>query len=59
TAEASIYAATARLLIDDTFYRSMSSAVNPFGDGQASRRIVQMIAHHFGFVSELPEPFHR
>ncbi|MDF2721848.1 MAG: UDP-N-acetyl glucosamine 2-epimerase, partial [Paenibacillus sp.] len=33
TAEASIYAATARLLIDDTFYRSMSSAVNPFGDG--------------------------
>ncbi|MCU6793789.1 UDP-N-acetylglucosamine 2-epimerase (non-hydrolyzing) [Paenibacillus sp. WQ 127069] len=57
TEEDSIYAVTARLLTDMTFYNSMSNVVNPFGDGQASRRIVQIIAHHFGFASELPKEF--
>jgi len=57
TEEEAIYAVTTRLLNDPNFYDSMSNAVNPFGDGQASRRIVQIIAHHFGFVSELPEEF--
>lgn len=57
TEEESIYGVTTRLLTDNTFYNSMTTAVNPFGDGQASRRIVQIISHHFGFVSELPDEF--
>ena len=34
---------TRRLLLDDAFYRSMAQAPNPFGDGQASRRIIEAI----------------
>jgi UDP-N-acetylglucosamine 2-epimerase (non-hydrolysing) len=35
----------------------MANAVNPFGDGEASRRIVQFIARYFGLVAEGPEQF--
>ena len=38
-------------------YEVMARAVNPYGDGQACRRIVQHIAHYFGRVSQGPEPF--
>ena len=57
TEEEAIHEVTSRLLTDSDFYRSMSSTVNPFGDGLASKRIVQIIACHFGFVPELPEDF--
>lgn len=57
TEEEAIHTATTRLLADTEFYEAMSNARNPFGDGQASKRIVNMIAHHFGFVSELSKPF--
>ncbi|MEK8132143.1 UDP-N-acetylglucosamine 2-epimerase (non-hydrolyzing) [Paenibacillus filicis] len=57
TKEEDIYAVTKRLLTDKSFYNTMQNAVNPFGDGEASRRIVQYIAHHFGFISEVPEQF--
>lgn len=32
-----------RLLDDETHYRTMSNAVNPYGDGKASRRIVEYL----------------
>lgn len=35
-----------RLLYDDRAYRSMARRQNPFGDGQASERIVQQLAAH-------------
>ncbi|REK76201.1 non-hydrolyzing UDP-N-acetylglucosamine 2-epimerase [Paenibacillus paeoniae] len=57
TEESAIHAVTTRLLTDKEFYHAMSHTVNPFGDGQASKRIVQIIARHFGFLSELPVPF--
>jgi UDP-N-acetylglucosamine 2-epimerase (non-hydrolysing) len=57
TDEEAIHAAASRLLTDTDFYASMASADNPFGDGWASRRIVQIIARHFGFVSGLPTEF--
>jgi UDP-N-acetylglucosamine 2-epimerase (non-hydrolysing) len=57
TEESRIHGITTRLLEDEAFYDAMSNAENPFGDGQASGRIVQIIAHHFGFVPELPRPF--
>jgi len=36
------------LLTDAAAYRAMAEAVNPYGDGQASRRIVATIMHEFG-----------
>ncbi|GGE02572.1 non-hydrolyzing UDP-N-acetylglucosamine 2-epimerase [Paenibacillus nasutitermitis] len=57
TEEEAIYAVTTRLLTDMNFYNTMSNAVNPFGDGEASRRIVQYIAHHFGLIYVSPEQF--
>ena len=38
-------------------YARMASAPNPYGDGRASSRIAQAIAHHFGLVDAPPEPF--
>ena len=39
---------TSRLLGDATAYEEMSRAVNPFGDGHASERILERCRHHFG-----------
>ena len=39
----SIYRVTIELLEDEQRYALMSNAVNPFGDGQASRRIVEAL----------------
>lgn len=38
-----IFQATHTLLTDDDLYEQMATAVNPFGDGTASQRIVQII----------------
>ena len=38
-------------------YASMAKAVNPYGDGWASKRIVQAILYHFGLASEAPSNF--
>lgn len=42
-----VYAETKRLLTDPAAYEKMSNAVNPYGDGKASKRIVQAILHTF------------
>ena len=39
-----IIAETSRLLTDDTYYLSMSQVKNPFGDGMAGKRIVNILA---------------
>jgi len=36
------------LLDDPVAYEAMSKAVNPFGDGQASQRILQLCRTHLG-----------
>jgi UDP-N-acetylglucosamine 2-epimerase (non-hydrolysing) len=46
-----------RLLDDGDFYNKMANAVNPYGDGQASKRIVQAIRFKFGLSSEAPGEF--
>ncbi|NLC10634.1 MAG: UDP-N-acetylglucosamine 2-epimerase (non-hydrolyzing) [Firmicutes bacterium] len=53
TAQEDIFSATARLLDDPAAYRAMARAVNPYGDGRASQRILQAIRHHFG---QAPRP---
>jgi UDP-N-acetylglucosamine 2-epimerase (non-hydrolysing) len=41
-----------KLLTDNRKYRKMAEAVNPYGDGQASRRILQRILFEFGLSKE-------
>ena len=43
TSESSIYYETSKLLRDKNYYESMSKAVNPYGDGHASEKIVEAI----------------
>ena len=45
------------LLDDPAAYAGMAKAVNPYGDGHASERIVQAILWHFGRRSERPADF--
>ena len=47
--------AMAALLTDETLYRQMSQAPNPYGDGRASERIVQSIQHYFGAETSVSE----
>lgn len=46
-----------RLLTDPAAYKKMANAVNPYGDGQASERIVQFILYYFGINRKKPVPF--
>lgn len=39
---------TKRLLHDKVEYDRMSKTINPYGDGMASKRIVEIISEHFG-----------
>ena len=43
TAEENIYFETKKLIVDQNEYKNMSNASNPYGDGKASKRIVDAI----------------
>lgn len=58
TDEEKIYERAHALLSDSELYASMSEASNPYGDGQASPRIVNAILHHYGILEDRPEEFH-
>lgn len=47
TEEENIYKITKNLLEDENKYKAMSKAVNPYGDGKASERIVDAIIEKF------------
>ena len=53
-----IFTAAARLLRSETAYRRMASAVNPYGDGKASERIVEALRYEYGLCSRRPAEFH-
>lgn len=57
TEEEKVYAQGARLLTDQAAYDKMAHAVNPYGDGQACRRIVDAILWKKGLRAEPPEEF--
>ncbi len=57
TDEEKVYSRAKALLNDGALYERMSHAANPYGDGQASARIVEAILYHFGKNAERPEPF--
>ncbi|RFU64021.1 non-hydrolyzing UDP-N-acetylglucosamine 2-epimerase [Peribacillus glennii] len=55
--EDTIFNLANELLTDHEKYEGMSKASNPYGDGQASYRIVQAILHHYGKIKEGPASF--
>jgi len=57
TAYQDVLAAAGELLEDETAYLQMAHAVNPYGDGQASRRIRVALGHYFGRTIARPQEF--
>ena len=57
TDEEMIYKTFSELLENKDVYEKMSHACNPYGDGQAARRIVEAILWKHGLRSEKPESF--
>ncbi|KDE94470.1 UDP-N-acetylglucosamine 2-epimerase [Staphylococcus sp. TE8] len=55
----SVYEETKRLLDDKQLYKHMSEANNPYGDGNASNRIVNHIKYYFGLISDKPNHFEK
>ncbi len=48
----------ARLLLDDhSEYQRMARAINPYGDGQASRRITEALIYYFKLSDKKPDSF--
>lgn len=52
-----IFRMASELLTDNAKYSEMARAVNPYGDGNASRRITDAILWHFGLSQNKPEDF--
>lgn len=57
TDEETIYKMAKELLTNKEEYERMAKASNPYGDGNASRRIVEAILYHFGKREERPQSF--
>ena len=57
TERAEIVRLATELLTDPAKYDAMAHAVNPYGDGQACRRIADALAWGFGLRTEPPEEF--
>ena len=52
-----IFEETAHLLGDREAYANMAKAANPYGDGQASRRIVEWVLNRFTLSRDMPLEF--
>ncbi|MBE2913577.1 UDP-N-acetylglucosamine 2-epimerase (non-hydrolyzing) [Anoxybacillus flavithermus] len=57
TDEQTIYKLASELLTDEKAYDQMAKASNPYGDGWASKRIVEAIRYYFGQSDVPPTPF--
>ena len=55
--EEGVYQEVHRLLTDQRVYSRMANAVNPYGDGKATLRILDAIRYHFGVWDERPAEF--
>lgn len=55
--EDEIYQNASRLIYDKDLYTKMAEAKNPFGDGTASRRIVDAILYSFKLTDKRPEDY--
>ncbi len=52
-----IFSMASELLTTPAAYQAMAHAVNPYGDGQACRRIADAIEWHFGLRADKPDEF--
>ncbi|MCC5668095.1 UDP-N-acetylglucosamine 2-epimerase (non-hydrolyzing) [Nostoc sp. CHAB 5784] len=52
TTSENIFANAAELLSDPDAYEAMANAINPFGDGHAAERILQIVQNYLGLSSE-------
>ena len=52
-----IFSMASELLTTPAAYQAMAHAVNPYGDGQACRRIADAIEGHFGLRADKPDEF--
>ena len=52
-----IFSMACELLDDKEAYAKMAHAANPYGDGNASKRIVDAILYHFGVTDKRPEDY--
>jgi len=57
TDENLIYETAYRLLTDKKAYDAMAEAVNPYGDGKASERIVETLLYMSGLSDKKPSKF--
>ncbi|MEK5338496.1 MULTISPECIES: non-hydrolyzing UDP-N-acetylglucosamine 2-epimerase [Heyndrickxia] len=57
TNEESIFASANQLLNDEEKYNKMAKASNPYGDGLASKRIVEALLYYFGMRNKKPEQY--
>ncbi|WP_338751993.1 non-hydrolyzing UDP-N-acetylglucosamine 2-epimerase [Bacillus sp. FJAT-52991] len=55
--EETIYELATELLTNKVEYEKMAKASNPYGDGEASRRICESIRYHFKATDQKPERF--
>jgi UDP-N-acetylglucosamine 2-epimerase (non-hydrolysing) len=52
-----VFKAASELLENDDLYNKMAQAVNPYGDGRASQRIVDSLLYFFGINQNSPKDF--
>lgn len=57
TDEERVYELAQELLDDQDVYQAMAKASNPYGDGNASKRIVEAILYHYKKADEPPAEF--
>lgn len=52
-----VYEETKYLLTDHDEYQRMANTCNPYGDGKASKRIIEAILYHYSLSQEKPDSF--
>lgn len=57
TEETDVYNEMTRLLVDNNLRENMAQTKNPYGDGEASSRIVEAILYELGFQNKKPKEF--
>jgi len=55
--EETIYSTAVKLIDDKSEYNKMANAVNPYGDGLASKRTVNIIKRYFGLTNKIIDEF--
>jgi UDP-N-acetylglucosamine 2-epimerase (non-hydrolysing) len=55
--EETIYRMATELLTDQSAYEKMAKATNPYGDGNATKRIAEAIRYYFKKLDRAPEPY--